>query len=287
MASLTSKTSAGLVTSHAAGVVEPGVIPYFESDDGAVRLYRGDSTQLLPQLSLQGSVDLVFADPPYFLSNGGVTCQAGRMVSVDKGAWDKLSTVEEMHAFNKGWLALCQSSLKKDGTIWVSGTRHVIFSVGYAMQELGLKLLNDITWEKPNPPPNLSCRYFTHATETLLWAAKNTDSKHFFNYALMRKMAGGRQMKSVWRILRPGVRERAFGRHPTQKPQALLERILLASSRPGDLVLDPFVGSGTTGVCAVLTGRKFIGIDSDEGFLETARLRLLDALKVSRHQQEE
>lgn len=252
--------------------------PYFESKDGAVRLYLGDSVQLLPLLGLESSVDVVFADPPYFLSNGGVTCQAGRMVSVNKGDWDRLTSVGEMHEFNRRWLSLCRTLLQGNGSMWVSGTRHVIYSVGFAMQQLEMKVLNDITWEKPNPPPNLSCRYFTHATETLLWAAKSSESRHYFNYPLMRAMAGGRQMKSVWRILRPAVCETRFGRHPTQKPLALLERVILASSRAGELVLDPFVGSGTTGVAAVRTGRRFVGVDNSEDFLKVARQRLAEAL---------
>ncbi len=141
-----------------------------------------------------------FADPPYFLSNGGITCHAGKMVKVDKGDWDKSRGPALNHEFNKEWLLRCQRVLKPNGTIWVSGTHHVIFSIGYAMQELGYKILNDIAWEKPNPPPNLSCRYFTHSTETILWAARDAQSKHVFNYKEMRKVTG-KQMKTVWRNL--------------------------------------------------------------------------------------
>src|SRR5690348_4447925 len=167
-----------------------------------VGFYQGDCLELLPMVP-DNTFDMVFADPPYFLSNGGITCHAGKMVSVNKGKWDKSRGAEENHRFNLHWLAECQRVLKPNGTIWVSGTSHVIHSVGYAMQLLGLKLLNDITWVKTNPPPNLSCRYFTHSTETIIWAAKNADSRHVFHYKLMRDLAGGKQMKSVWHLAPP------------------------------------------------------------------------------------
>ena len=187
-------------------------------------------------------MDLIFADPPYFLSNDGITCHAGRMVSVNKGEWDRSRGPDANHEFNRAWLEACQRVLKPHGTIWVSGTAHIIHSVGFAMQQLAFKLLNDISWVKPNPPPNLSCRYFTHATETLIWAAKNKKSKHTYNYKLMRELAGGKQMKSVWTIPAPDRDEKRFGKHPTQKPVALLEWIIQAASNPGDLVLDPVHG---------------------------------------------
>lgn len=259
--------------SDAHALVRSLAAPFFTSEGGDFVLFQGDSLELLPKL--QSSVDLLFADPPYFLSNGGITCRAGRMVPVDKGQWDRLESIEMMHQFNRSWLALCRETLKANGTIWVSGTRHVIYSVGFAMQELGFKLLNDITWEKPNPPPNLSCRYFTHATETLLWAAKDKNSKHKFNYKQMRSEAGDRQMKSVWRLTAPAAAEKEFGAHPTQKPLSLLERIIMAASDPGDLVLDPFAGSGTAGIAAFKLGRQFIGIDTDKRFLEIAVERYL------------
>ena len=168
------------------------------------RPWRGRIPATLGQLAAaETPFDLIFADPPYFLSNGGITCHAGRMVKVDKGAWDKSRGPELNHEFNIEWLKRCQRVLKPNGTIWVTGTQHVIFSVGYAMQQLGFKILNDIAWEKPNPPPNLSCRYFTHSTETVLWAAKTAKARHYFNYPLMRQIAGGKQMKSVWRIAAP------------------------------------------------------------------------------------
>jgi site-specific DNA-methyltransferase (adenine-specific) len=245
--------------------------PYFVSDSRDFILYHGDALEILPKLG-DASVDLIFADPPYFLSNGGVTCQSGKMVSVNKGRWDRLESVQAMHEFNRGWLNACRAVLQANGTIWVSGTRHVIFSVGFAMQEAGFKLLNEITWEKPNPPPNLSCRYFTHSTETILWAVRDAKSKHKFNYQLMRSN-GDRQMKSVWRFTAPTGAEKQFGAHPTQKPLALLERIIAASSDASDLVVDPFVGSGTTGLAATRMGRRFIGIDTDAEFLDLAIAR--------------
>jgi len=244
-------------------------------------LYQGDSFELLDAFASkypEGRFDAVFADPPYFLSNGGITCHAGRMVKVDKADWDKSRGHELNHQFNLEWLRRCQRVLKPNGTIWVTGTQHVIFSVGFAMQQLGFKILNDIAWEKPNPPPNLSCRYFTHSTETVLWAAKAEKSKHRFNYRQMREINGGKQMKSVWKIGAPGTAEKKFGKHPTQKPVALVERCLLASTEPGDLVLDPFVGAGTTAVAAARLGRRCVGLDLSRRWIDTAAERLLDEL---------
>ncbi|MDE1890860.1 MAG: site-specific DNA-methyltransferase [Planctomycetota bacterium] len=188
---------------------------------------------------------MIFADPPYFLSNGGITCHAGRMVSVNKGKWDKSRGVKENHTFTLEWLKACQRVLKPNGTIWVSGTTHIIYSVGYAMQELGYKILNDIIWYKRNAPPNLSCRYFTHSTEIVLWAAKNEKSKHYFDYQLMKKMNHGKQMRNVWEISAPPAEEKKFGKHLTQKPVELLTRIMLASTKENELVLDPFCSSST------------------------------------------
>lgn len=256
--------------------------PYFISDKEDFVLYLGDAIELLPRICVESRADLMFADPPYFLSNGGITCQAGRMVSVNKGDWDRLESVDQMHEFNRAWLQASKGGLSSDGTIWVSGTRHVIYSVGFAMQQLGFKLLNEITWEKPNPPPNLSCRYFTHSTETILWAAREKKSKHKFNYKVMRSLAGDRQMKSVWRLPAPTGAEKDLGAHPTQKPLALLERIVLAASDAGDLVLDPFAGSGSTGIAAVKLGRRFVGIDTDATYLDLAVRRYAQSTAQAR-----
>lgn len=253
----------------AAGCPSPPRLAYTDAVRG-VWLYHGNSLELLDAIARQypqGRFDCIFADPPYFLSNGGISCHAGRMVKVDKGDWDKSRGAELNHEFNREWLSRCQRVLKPNGTIWVTGTHHVIFSVGFAMQQLGFKILNDIAWEKTNPPPNLSCRYFTHSTETVLWAAKNEKSRHRFNYQAMREANGGKQMKTVWKMSAPASAEKTFGKHPTQKPLVLVERCLLASTVEGDLVLDPFLGGGTTAVAAVRLGRKVVGIEADHGHL--------------------
>ena len=234
--------------------------PAIDDPKHHLRIYQGDCLDVLAQIPAS-TVDLVFADPPYFLSNGGITCHAGKMVSVNKGSWDVSKGPDANHEFNRAWLAACQRVLKPNGGIWVSGTAHVIHSVGFAMQQLGFKLLNDISWVKPNPPPNLSCRYFTHATETIIWAAKDKKSRHTFNYKLMKEANRGKQMKSVWEIRPPESWEKKFGKHPTQKPVALLERILLASTNVGDLVLDPFLGGGTTLLTAVRLRRHAVGCE--------------------------
>jgi site-specific DNA-methyltransferase (adenine-specific) len=284
----------------------------FTSDNPLLRLYHGNCLELLDAIYAKygdaGRFDAIFADPPYFLSNGGITCHAGRMVKVDKGDWDVSRGPELNHEFNIEWLRRCQRVLKPNGTIWVTGTHHVIFSIGYAMQQLGYKILNDIAWEKPNPPPNLSCRYFTHSTETILWAAKNEKSKHVFNYQEMRKVTG-KQMKTVWRkdefsegrvtrdpnqtgesgtritrpsdddlnsvwtLSAPGNAEKEHGKHPTQKPVALVERCLSASTNEGDLVLDPFLGGGTTAIAALHIKRGCVGIELNFAHLTLAAKR--------------
>ena len=242
-------------------------------------LYLGDNIDILQELYNEKGefVDMIFADPPYFLSNGGFTCQNGKMVKVNKGEWDKSKGAEENHKYNLAWLSACQKVLKKDGTIWISGTQHVIFDIGFALQQLGFKILNMITWEKPNPAPNLSCRYFTHSTELLIWAGKDEKTKHTFNYDLMRAENGGKQMKSVWTFTAPKNSEKTFGKHPTQKPVDLLNRIIKASTNEGDVVLDPFLGSGTTAVSCVLNNRKYIGIEKEKEYFELAKKRVEDA----------
>ncbi len=252
----------------------------YRDDKHGIWLFRADCLQLMDTIIArypEGLFDMIFADPPYFLSNGGITCQAGKMVRVDKGAWDKSQGAEGNHEFNRAWISRCQRLLAANGTLWVSGTHHVIYSVGYAMQQLGMKLLNDITWQKPNPPPNLSCRYFTHSTETILWAAKNGQSKHVFNYELMRQANNGKQMKSVWTFAPPSSQEKYQGRHPTQKPLALLERIILSSTYEGSLIMDPFAGSSTTGLAAFRTKRRFVGVELDADYAALSERRLRDA----------
>ncbi len=257
----------------------------FQDIEHGVWLYHADCLEfmdILIERYPEGKFDMIFADPPYFLSNGGISCHAGRMVKVDKGAWDKSQGPELNHEFNYSWLSRCKKVLKPNGTIWVSGTHHVIHSVGFAMQQLGMKILNDITWEKPNPPPNLSCRYFTHSTETIIWAAKTEKSKHLFNYDEMREINNGKQMKTVWTMPAPNGDEKEFGKHPTQKPIRLLERLILASSKTGDLLLDPFAGSSSTGVAAVNLGRRFVGTELESEFLTLSISRLEGAIKRSK-----
>lgn len=249
-----------------------GLKAYYVEENAA--LYLADTFDALEKM-LPERVDMIFADPPYFLSNDGITCSGGKVVSVNKGDWDKIAGVDEKHTFNRRWIRLCRRVLKPNGTIWISGTLHNIYSVGMALEQEGFKILNNITWQKTNPPPNLACRCFTHSTETVLWARKdNKSARHYFNYELMKEINGGKQMKDVWTgTLVPSI-EKQFGRHPTQKPVYLLERIVLASTHEGDVVLDPFCGSSTTGVACKRHNRNYIGIDNNLEFILLSMERL-------------
>lgn len=240
------------------------------------RLILGDSFDILPKFKKE-SIDVIFADPPYFLSNDGISCQGGKMVSVNKGDWDKVGdgSIETKHKFNRKWIKLCKKVLKSNGSIWISGTLHNIYSIGMALEQEGFKIINNITWQKSNPPPNLSCRCFTHSTETILWARKNEKkSRHLFNYHKMKKMNNGKQMKDVWTGGLTKKSEKSEGKHPTQKPEYILEKIILSSMEEGQTILDPFCGSGTTGVVALKNNCKFIGIDSNEEYLAITKRRL-------------
>lgn len=219
---------------------------------------------------------MIFADPPYFLSNGGISYYAGKVVCVDKGDWDKGGTPESIMDFNRRWLFLCREKLKENGTIWVSGTHHNIFSIANVLTELGYKILNVITWAKTNPPPNITCRFFTHSTEFIIWARKSPKVPHKFNYELMRTINGEKQMTDVWRLPAIGRWEKSCGKHPTQKPLALLIRTILASTDEHDWILDPFTGSSTTGIAANLCNRRFLGIDINEQFVELSRSRRIE-----------
>lgn len=257
----------------------------FHDGDFGISLYHANCLTFMDELIEQyprGRFDMIFADPPYFLSNGGISCHSGKMVKVDKGDWDKSQGIDLNHQFNLSWLSKCQSLLKQNGTIWVSGTHHVIHSVGYAMQQLEMKLLNNIIWEKPNPPPNLSCRYFTHSTEVIIWAAKHGRSKHIFNYKKMRRENDDKQMKNLWTIKPPVKQEKEFGKHPTQKPVALLARVIIASTRANHLIFDPFCGSSTTGVAAIYNKRKFIGCELEKDFIQLSKKRLKAAINRSK-----
>ena len=235
---------------------------------------QGDCAELLNQFDFK--FDMTFADPPYFLSNDGFSVQSGKMVSVNKGDWDKSQGFEKDNEFNRRWLKACKEHLTENGTLWISGTFHNIFSVAQMLTELEYKILNCITWAKTNPPPNLSCRYFTHSTEFIIWARKNKKSSHYFNYELMKSLNGGKQMKDVWNLPAIAPWEKSCGKHPTQKPLALLTRIILASTKKNAWILDPFTGSSTTGIAANLANRRFLGIDKEEGFLILSKNRKLE-----------
>lgn len=255
-------------------------IPYFESD--LVQLFHDDCINILNSLP-ENSVDMIFADPPYFLSNGGISCRAGKMVSVNKADWDKSNGVDKDFEFTHNWINACRRVLKDNGTIWISGTMHNIYQVGYALQKLKFKLLNEISWFKPNAPPNLSCKYFAHAHETVLWARKNEKIPHIFNYEVMREWNDaitpkGKQMRSIWNIPLTPMSEKTHGKHPTQKPIELLKRIIASSTKENAVILDPFNGSGTTGVVATMLNRQFIGIDKEEEFLKTT-IKRINSLK--------
>ena len=245
--------------------------PYFRSINKDFTLVQGNSIEILNNLNFK--FNMIFADPPYFLSNGGISVQSGKMVSVNKGNWDKSQGFEKDNDFNRQWLSLCREHLTDDGTIWVSGTFHNIFSVAQQMTEIGYKILNCITWQKSNPPPNLSCRYFTHSTEFILWARKSQKSKHYFNYKLMKEINGGTQMRDVWTLPAIAKWEKSCGKHPTQKPLPLLARIILASTKENDWILDPFAGSSTTGIAASILGRRFLGLEKETEFLKIAKAR--------------
>jgi site-specific DNA-methyltransferase (adenine-specific) len=256
--------------------------PYFS--EGNFVLYCSDYLSILKQLP-DNSIDMIFADPPYNLSNGGFSVHAGRRVSVNKGDWDKSKGFQKDLDFHITWVQACRRVLKPHGTIWISGTYHSIYQCGYALQLSGYHILNDISWYKPNASPNLSCRYFTASHETLLWARKEKKAKHVFNYEQMRAFRNdlihrqNKQMRSVWAIGTPKPEEKIFGKHPTQKPMELLKRIILSSTNPGDIILDPFAGSSTTGLVAILYDRKFIGIDNEKKYLELSKKRLKDLIK--------
>lgn len=249
---------------------------YYEKE--GVKLFHGNCLEILKEIP-ENSVDLIFADPPYFLSNGGITCKAGKMVSVNKADWDKSKGLNEDFKFNKKWTELCRNILKDNGCIWISGTMHNIYQVGFSLQSNNFRLLNEISWFKPNAPPNLSCKYFAHSHETVLWARKHQKIPHKFNYEEMKNVNDkispeGKQMRSVWNIPLTAPSEKTHGRHPTQKPLELLRRIILSNSNKRDLILDPFSGSGTTGVIAKKYDRDYVGIDLEKDYLDLSIRRI-------------
>lgn len=260
------------------GVIQP-LNPSLKTNDFA--LYHADCLDVMSRFP-DNYVDMVFADPPYMLSNDGFTCQNGRMVKVNKGNWDKSKGFEDDLVFHETWIKECKRILKPSGTIWISGTYHSIYQCGYAVQKAGFHLLNDIAWLKPNASPNLSCRFFTASHETLIWARKDKKAKHTFNYEAMKNGSFPEdilkkkdlQMRSVWSIPTPAPSEKPYGKHPTQKPLSLLRRIISASTKDGDIILDPFNGSGTTGIAATIIGnRKYIGCEMEKEYVELTMKR--------------
>ena len=254
--------------------------PFYQSEN--TLLFNNDCLEILALIP-ENSIDMIYADPPYMLSNNGLTCQNGKMVLVNKGAWDKSRGFDEDMIFHNEWIAACRRVLKPEGTIWISGTYHSIYQCGYLLQKNNFHILNDIVWFKPNASPNLSCRFFTASHETLLWAKKDKKAKHTFNYQAMKNGSfpedklkkENTQMRSVWSIPSPQNSEKQFGRHPTQKPLDILLRIITAATKNGDIILDPFNGSGTTGAAAARAGSRFyIGIEIDAGYCELTRKRL-------------
>ena len=253
--------------------------PYYNKKD--FKLYLGDVIATLSKIP-ESSVDMVFADPPYFLSSGSFTCHAGKRTSVKKGDWDLSSGAEKNFDFHVNWIKAVKRILKPTGTIWISGTYHSIYQCGFALEINGFHFLNDIAWFKLNASPNLSCRFFTASHETIVWARKEKKAKHVFNYDAMKNGFWGEdflkkpntQMRSVWSICTPKPSEKTFGKHPTQKPLELLKRIVLASTNESDVILDPFCGSSTTGLAAILLNRKFIGIDTEKKYLDLSVKRL-------------
>lgn len=260
--------------------------PVFKTNDFC--LYNADCLAVMSRFP-DNYIDMIFADPPYMLSNNGFTCHAGRMVSVNKGKWDKSKGFEEDFKFHEAWISECKRILKPEGTIWISGTYHSIYQCGYILQKEGYHILNDISWFKPNASPNLSCRFFTASHETLIWARKDKSTKHYFDYKAMKEGSFPNdfikkpdlQMRSVWAIHPPKNEEKKYGKHPTQKPLELLKRVILASTGKDAIILDPFCGSSTTGIASTMLGdRKFIGIEFDEQYITTAISRYNDLNKI-------
>lgn len=247
------------------------ITPFYKSANNDFSLIQGDCIDILSKFKFH--FDMIFADPPYFLSDGGISYQSGQIVCVDKGEWDKPTTTDDMDAFNFKWLTAVHNHMKDNATIWISGTYHNIFSVQQQLLKLGFKILNVITWAKTNPPPNISCRYFTHSTEFIIWARKKAKVAHYFNYDLMKALNGNKQMTDVWQLPAIGKWEKSCGKHPTQKPLSILARIIQAATATNAWILDPFSGSATTGIAANLLGRRYLGLELEEKFLKMGQAR--------------
>ena len=250
-------------------------------DSEQFKLINNDFFEVINSIP-KNSIDLVFADPPYFLSNGGFTVRSGKQVSVNKGAWDEAASRADSRQFHRDWIQAVRKVMTPDASIVITGTHHSIFQCAAELESSGFRLLNDIVWFKPNGAPNLSRRRLGASHEMILWASKSNTSKFVFNYDELRDgdypgdtiKRAGKQMRSVWWIPTTPKREKSFGRHPTQKPLDLMRRIITGFSAPGSIVLDPFMGSGTTGVACKELGRRFIGIEMSQEFFEVAKNRM-------------
>lgn len=241
--------------------------PYYSTQNFDFTLYQGDSFEVLH--NIKGSFDMIFADPPYFLSTGnGKVNVNGQYIKFDKGQWDRVRSRNEKDAFNRNWLETCTKLLKQNGTIWICGTYHNIFSVEKCLDELGFKIINMVVWQKPDPPVTLSDKRFNFCAEYLIWAARRSSKDYTFNQDALKAVNGGVYMQDVWKLSAASAWEKLHGKHPTQKPLRLLYRAILASTNKGDIILDPFAGSSTTGIAANLLGRSFVGIDESKDFLD-------------------
>lgn len=255
--------------------------PYYKSVDKSFTLLKGDCKFILQNFEFK--FDMIFADPPYFLSNGGITLYNGQKACVNKGEWDKSYGRDYINSFNENWLKQCRKKLKPEGTIWISSSYHNIFSIGEILNKLDFKILNIITWVKNNPPDNISCHCFTHSAEYIIWARYCKETAHYYNYNYLKELNNGKQMTDVWHLPAVSRWEKSCGKHPTQKPLELLARFIIASTHPGDWILDPFSGSSTTGIAANLLKRKFLGIDINDEYLNLSISRKLEIENKETH----
>ncbi len=233
-------------------------------------IYNDDCIKVMKSLP-SNIINMIFADPPYFLSNGGLSIHSGKVVSVNKGEWDKATNYEDVSKFNYEWLNECYRLLKVGGSIWVSGTQHNIFDVHKQMTKIGFRIINIIIWHKIDPPPLIYKNKFRFSYEFIIWASKGKNTN--FNYDKMFKI-NNKEMQDVWDLPAVQMQEKRFGYHPTQKPECLLERIIIASTNEKDIVLDPFMGSGTTGYVAKKINRRFIGIEKEKKYFDIAHARI-------------
>ena len=246
------------------------LVPYYRKEN--FELFQGDSLELLRNLS--SAFDMIFADPPYFLSTGnGMININGRFIKFDKGQWDRVRSGSEIDAFNMKWLSSCCNLLKDNGTIWICGTYHNIFSIEKCLEVLDFKIINFVVWQKPDPPETLSDKRLNFCAEYIIWATRKRCNDYTFNKEELARLNGGKAMQDVWQIAAAGSWEKKFGKHPTQKPLRLLYRAILASTKVGDWILDPFSGSSTTGIAANLLNRNFVGCEMNKEYLELSERR--------------